>query len=83
MPRNEFYCQCKLQRPVGGGGIEVMVSWIPSDIAKAGNKVRLKEWPGDEWSEGWTIFWVTEKVSGDNVESRELDYKHQREFSDV
>jgi hypothetical protein len=71
------------QRVVGGAFYEVMVSWIPADIAKKGNKVRLKEFGPDEWSEGWEVMSVGDKRAGDRVEVAVPDWKHQRSQSDV
>jgi hypothetical protein len=62
---------------------EVVVSWIPSDIAKKGNPVRLKEFGSDEWSEGWTVLEVWGTKAGDQVEAAVPDHKHQRAQSDV
>lgn len=62
---------------------EVMVSWIPDDIAKKGAKVRLKEFGPDVWSEGWEVVSVGDRREGDRVEVAVQDYKHQREQSDV
>jgi hypothetical protein len=86
MPRNEFYCQCRMRRPVEGkpNAYEEMVSWIPSDIAKVGNVVKLKEWSKDEeWSENWTITSAGPKTNGGKVEARAGDYKKQRGESDA
>jgi hypothetical protein len=86
MARNEFYCQCQLARPVKGqpNAHQKMVSWIPSDIAKVGNIIRLKEWPNDkEWSENWTVVSVGPKTEGGKIETRAGDYKNQRKVSDV
>jgi hypothetical protein len=62
---------------------EVMVSWIPSDIATVGNTVRLKELGADDWSEGWKVMetWATQK--GDRVEAAMPEFKHHRKRSDV
>ena len=51
--RNNFYNQCLLERPCIGGK-ERMVSWIPEDIAKCGNNVRLKSTHEKEClKDGW------------------------------
>lgn len=46
MTRDEFYRQCTLRK----GDI----SWIPEQIAKAGQTVRLREDDGS-WEDGWTV----------------------------
>lgn len=85
MARNAFYTQCTLRRPTDDPCVfAVTVSWIPSDCAQRGRTVRLKRWPSDEaWSEGWVVMHVGHKMAGDKVEANELDYKKQREASDV
>jgi hypothetical protein len=67
----------------GSGASEVMVSWIPADVAKEGARVRLKEIGSDEWSEGWIVeeTWATR--SGKYVEAAVRDFVHQRAQSDV
>jgi len=84
VPRNKFYCQCLLVRSAEEGRIENMVSWIPSDIAKEGNLVRLKESGKDlEWSEGWTVAEVRGKIKGELAEAFSDLWKHQRKMSDI
>ena len=86
MPRNKFYCQCKLQRPVNGkeNSHEIMISWIPADIAKKGNIVKLKTWPSDkEWSENWKIVEIWDKKPGADIEKYTDDWRYQRSVSDV
>jgi hypothetical protein len=66
------------------GAVETMVSWIPSDKAKKGKIVRLKEFPSDpEWSEGWKVMEVWGKRDGETVEKNADLWKHQREASDI
>lgn len=86
MPRNAFYCQCKMERPSGDNpeAVEVLVSWIPSTKAKVGNVVRLKEFPSDlEWSEGWKVIEVWAKQDGKTVEKNADLWKTHREGSDI
>jgi len=64
-----------------GISIEVLVSWIPADIAKVGNLVRLKDDLG-KWTEGWRIIEVWSRRKGDAVEVAFRDHLHQREVSD-
>jgi hypothetical protein len=77
MPRHKTYTQCKLRK-----GNLTMVSWIPSDLAKKGLVVNLKDDLG-VWKEGWTVeqTWKTKK--GETVEAAVPDFRHQREVSDV
>ena len=86
MPRNAFYCQCKLERSskTHPEGKEILVSWIPADKAKKGTIVCLKEFPSDpEWSEGWKVLEVWAKQDGTTVEKNAELWKHQRESSDI
>lgn len=62
---------------------EWVVSWIPADIAKKDNPVRIKEFGRDEWSEGWTVMEVGNTQDGGRVEAAVPDHEHQREMSDV
>jgi hypothetical protein len=68
----------------GSEPYEEMVSWIPTDIAKVGKTVRLKEFHKDkEWSEGWKVIAVGPKRDGKKIEENADLWKHQREVSDV
>jgi len=81
----KYYTQCKLRKPVKDKKdvFIMLVSWIPSKIAKIGNIVMLKEKRSDEWSEGWEVLetWLTK--SENDVKNNEMNYKHQRKMSDV
>lgn len=60
------------------------MSWIPSDIAKVGNVVKLKEFHNDkEWSENWTVIYASPKQPGKDIEERADLWKHQRKVSDI
>lgn len=47
------YVQCRLTRKVSQG-IEVRVSWIPSEYAVEGSTIRLRDAAGS-WSDGWRV----------------------------
>lgn len=60
-----------------------MISWIPEEIAKIGNVVRLKEMNSSEWSKGWSVVAVYERRSYEQLVVEERDWCIQREASDV
>ena len=60
-----------------------MVSWIPSEIARVGNTVRLREHASGEWTEGWCVEEVWDKKRGADVEAGVMDHKHQRKRTDI
>ena len=63
---------------------QLLTSWIPSNIAKVGNIVKLKEFSSDKkWSDGWEILTVGRKCSGCKIEIESIDYRHQRKMSDI
>lgn len=80
--REKFYRQCELARPVGPGGRESMVSWIPEEIARIGATVRLKGEDG-EWTEGWLVLAVYDRVPLSHLKRRDRDHINQRKQSDV
>jgi len=53
-----MYSQCELRREVAGG-CQVMVSWIPTDIATVGKMVRLKDVEYGAWTEGWEVVFAS------------------------
>ena len=84
MARSEFFCQCKLHKPLddGSGGHRVMVSWIPASKATVGNVVRLKNTAKEEWKEGWEVIEVWSKRRFADIEKKERDHLRQRKASD-
>lgn len=81
MPRHKTYTQCRLRRP-SEGGHQVLESWIPTELAKKGLVVNLKDDLG-EWTDGWTVMEVWGTRPGEQVEAAVPDYRHQRKVSDV
>lgn len=76
MPK-ETHTQCSLTK----GPLE-MVSWIPSEVAKVGNLVRLKDTEGI-WTEGWQVRKVYATMDSPECRERSQDYKRTRKASDV
>ena len=77
MSRHETYTQCRLQR-LTEEGIQEMVSWLPTDIAKKGAVVRLKG-----WTDGWKVVEVWATKRGDVVEAAVPDHRHHRKRTDI
>jgi hypothetical protein len=61
---------------------EVITSWIPESIAKKGNRVRLKNYGSEKWSNDWEVMHVWSIRDGDHVEVACMDHRHQRKVSD-
>lgn len=81
--RSEFYRQCNLRRQVGPDHFEDIMSWIPDEIAKVGNIVRLRNSAEEEWSENWLVVAAHERQPWSHLKERERDYVNQRKASDV
>lgn len=81
--RSEFYRQCNLRRQVGPDRFEDIMSWIPDEIAKVGNIVRLRNSAEEEWSENWLVVAAHERRPLSYLKERERDYVNQRKASDV
>lgn len=80
--REKFYRQCELARPCGLDCRELMTSWIPEEIAKVGETVRLKDEDG-EWTEGWLVLAVYDRRPFSYLKERDRDHINQRKQSDV
>jgi len=76
-----FYRQCELVRPVENG-YEVMVSWIPEEIASISAIVRLKDGKG-EWTKGWSVRAIYGRMPFSYLKKRDRDHINQRKQSDV
>ena len=70
MTRNVKYAQCAMRRIVAGASV-VTTSYIPTQFAKVGRVLKLKD-SDDRWVDGW----VVETVGDVIVESdRVPDYR--------
>jgi len=70
-----------MEKPTSTGGKYIRTSWIPSQFAKKGNFVDLKD--GGKWDKGWKITLVGHMMSSDEIKQRKGDYTHQRRASDI
>ena len=77
MSKPETHTQCSLTK----GALE-MVSWIPTEVARVGNLVRLKDTDG-VWTEGWRVRKTYATMETAECRDRSQDYKRTREASDV
>lgn len=68
--------QCLLEK-----GTTHKVAWIPAKFAVLGKVIDLNEY--GEWSDGWTVMWVSKGQPQGFIEARERDYRKQRLVSDV
>lgn len=76
--------QCEMSRPADGGGVELLVSWIPQRIAVAGAVVRLKDPETGQWQYGWNVDRVGPLVlDGQVLERQSRDHLRTRRASDV
>jgi hypothetical protein len=82
MSRSEFYCQCKLRWPLENGSEKIDYSWIPSELAKIGLKVRLRT-DSDAEYEDWIVAEVYDRKPYEDLVKNERDWKNQRGASDI
>ncbi len=66
MTRNVKYAQCAMRRIVAGASV-VTTSYIPTQFAKVGRVLKLKD-SDDRWVDGWVVETVGDKI----VESERL-----------
>lgn len=71
-----MHTQCRLAQ-----GTTKMVSWIPSDIAKVGNTVSVKDEKG--WDRNWIVEETFSTIDTEVMRERSQDYKKTRKASDV
>ncbi len=73
MTKNKkYHYQCKLCREGGW----YTVTWIPDKYAKVGKIVKLG-------NHDWEVIRVYAKMDSRKVQQRSVDYKNQREASDI
>lgn len=58
-------------------------SWLPEEKAVVGKWLKLKNRETGEWVDGWLIVTASEKETAERVEAMEMDYKKQRDASDI
>ena len=76
-----MYTQCTLRRPTENG-YSVDTAWIPSEFAKVGKIIKIKQ-ADDSWEDGWKVVSTGTTRSAEWLQGHERDYLHQREASDV
>lgn len=79
--KSDFFVQCRLVEI--GDRAPITTSWVPLHLAKKGKKVEMKM--DGEWRGPWVIDEVHKenKVSGDQLEVLEDEYRYHRERTDV
>lgn len=83
MAKVEWYRQCRLRREHPDYPKTVMESWIREEIAKVGDKVKIRNKASEPWSEHWLVLEVWGRDTKENLVKNEMNYKHQRSQSDV
>ena len=78
-----FFRQAELYRFISENKYEATTSWIPEEIAKVGNLIRIKESSDAEWEENWKVVKVYDRKSLSQLSDKERDYLKQRQASDV
>ena len=72
----DFSRQCTLVR-----GKVKKVSWIPEKFAILGSFVKLKE--NNEWTNGWEVTLVGNRLEDSIVNTRSQEYKKHRNTTDI
>ena len=82
MSRNVKYVQCAMRRNIAGGSVRT-TSYIPTQFAKLGKMLKLKD-EHDHWSNGWVVECVGDViVEGDRVpDYRKAIRKHRKSTGD-
>ena len=78
----QMYSQCVLHLPQADGSIKVHTSFIPSQLAKKGKKVKIK-WENGIWINGWIVAEVGTAWPEDRCLAYERDHMSQRKASDI
>lgn len=71
--------QCELTRPVDGG-VGVRVAWIPEEVARLGNVVRLRI--HGEWVPGYKVTAIYGRQTYRETNLRSRDHLKHRKNSD-
>lgn len=74
----KMYNQCRVRK-----GNSIMITWLPTALAKVGNIVNLKE--ADAWVNGWKILSVGGAISEEKLKEQEKRYRSgdHRKGSDI
>lgn len=76
--REQNYTQCKLKKEN-----TYQTSWIPSEFAKVGKILKLKDEDTGVWTDGWVVEAAYNTRSWQEVNKASQQYKHQRKASDI
>lgn len=79
MPSKQLYRQCRMEKPTEKGKL-VHTAWIPSQFAKAGKVISLKN-KDETWSGGWTV--VSAGTSTKTVEDMDIQRDAQKRWESV
>jgi hypothetical protein len=81
MAKKQPYKQCKLVRKEGSS-THIEVSYIPTEFAKQGETVKLKQADGS-WEDGWVVESVGAEASADAVNAMYNSWKRWRKVTDL
>lgn len=80
--REVNYTQCRLKKKTEAGSMHQM-SWIPTEFAKVGKVIKLRDEDTDVWDDGWVVEAAYSTRSWEEVNKASQLYKHQRKASDI
>jgi hypothetical protein len=79
MKRNELYRQCRLVKKIRGGEA-IQTSYIPTEFAREGRIVKLREVDGG-WGDGWVIRVVGGSLTEDQLGELERAHRQFERFT--
>lgn len=77
MSKKITYRQCRMKHEDG----RVHTAWIPTEFAKVGRKIGIKNTKTDTWDEGWTVLEAYEGTI--NQERADANYANHKRFEEV
>lgn len=85
MAREQMYLQCQLSKPLDGGAVARMVSWIRQEVAVPGNVLgNLEDTDTGRIETGWRVDTATGPAMPERVLMKQSrDYTKQRQASDI
>ena len=72
--------QCEMRKSSHNGNTH-LVSWIPEKFAEIGRYIKLKN--NGVWTDGHEVIAIGYRGRSEEVIKRSMDYKSQREASDL
>lgn len=73
-----MYTQCKLRK----NNLHQM-SWIPSNFAKVGKVIKIRDEGTDNWTDGWVVEEAYSSKPWKEVNEGSQLHKNQRKASDI